>query len=97
MNDAHISEDTRVIDYFPDTIYGHSDLVLIPGNQYDIHYGIHQGRHIYVGRRVDDNDLPMEYRYEHLFRPVGSDEITFGYYGHTSPYEFTRIVFPVSA
>ncbi len=76
-------------------INGHGKLELIPGKEYDIHYGIHQGRYVYVGRKMDDNDLPEEYRACHMFRPVDSDEITFGYYGYTSPYEFTLIVRPV--
>lgn len=84
--------DNIVLDKTPDVIEGHCKLELIPGDLYEIHYGIHQGRYVYVGRQMDDNDLPEEYRAYHMFRPVDSDEITFSYYGHTSPYEFTTIV-----
>ncbi len=87
--------DDIVLDKTPDVIEGHCKLELIPGDLYEIHYGIHQGRYVYVGRQMDDNDLPEEYRAYHMFRPVDSDEITFSYYGHTSPYEFTLIVRPV--
>jgi hypothetical protein len=92
----HVDESYVGLDQSVDVVVGHGKLVLIPGNEYEIHYGIHQGRYVYVGRKMDDNDLPEDYRANHMFRPVDSNEITFSYYGHTSPYEFTSIVTKIS-
>ena len=64
-------------------VKGHKDLCLRVGRKYNIHYGIHQGVHEYVGTTADG---------EHLFKKIGSDKVTFGYYSKCSPYEFTRIV-----
>ena len=64
-------------------IKGHYDLLLKVGNKYEIHYGIHQGIYEYVGTTKDR---------EHLFKNIKTDKITFGYYSHISPFEFTAIV-----
>jgi len=84
----------RNLDKNEEVIHGHYDLVLKVGNQYDIHYGIHQGVYEYVGKiKTGDKDHPYSWG-QHLFKNIETGEITFGYYGYTSPYEFTSIVQP---
>lgn len=75
-------------------IHGSYDLILEAGKLYNVHYGIHQGVYEYVGK-VKEGD--KEYPYscgEHLFKDIKTGEITFGYYGYNSPYEFASIVQP---
>ena len=70
-------------------------LELIPGHRYEIHYGIHQGIYIYEGVVVDNETNRKNHPHSigsHMFRNEKTGELSFGYYGHTSPSEFTRIV-----
>lgn len=83
-----------VVDITPKTINGHYELNLIVGHKYEIHYGIHQGIYEYVGKVVENKLYPNNELFvgEHLFRNCKSGEISFGYHGTHSPFEFTRIV-----
>lgn len=77
-----------------EVVNGHYDLVLKVGNLYDIHYGIHQGVYEYVGKiKEGDMDHPHFWG-QHMFKQLSTGKITFGYFGYTSPYEFTSIVKP---
>lgn len=84
--------DDIVWDKTPEVIEGHCKLELIPGDLYEIHYGIHQGKYVYEGKVSKDDPNHIYSRGQHMFRKVETGELTFGYYGHTSPYEFTSIV-----
>lgn len=82
------------IDIKPKTIRGHYNLELIVGNKYEIHYGIHQGVYEYIGREINKDEDGEIYKGRHLFRNYATGEISFGYYGEVSPFEFTSIVKP---
>lgn len=84
--------DGYLLDTDTECINGHFQLELIVGDKYEIHYGIHQGLFEYVGRVSKDDPINIHSRGSHLFRNLEKNEITFGYFGDTSPYEFTRIV-----
>lgn len=97
--DDHFGKDTNttitdgyLVDTTPETIEGHERLVLEVGQKYEIHYGIHQGIYEYVGRVAKHDHCNRFSKGEHLFRKIETGEITFGYYGTSSPYEFTSIV-----
>lgn len=85
----------KYLDLTPEIIKGHYDLTLTVGNLYDIHYGVHQGVYKYEGKTTKKS---LKYKWDspgqHLFRNCETGKITFGYYGYTSPYEFTSIVHP---
>lgn len=83
------------LDLSTEVVHGHYDLILEVGNLYDIHYGIHQGVYEYVGK-TSKKSLKYEWDSpgQHLFRNCKTGKITFGYYGYTSPYEFSSIVQP---
>lgn len=86
------SMEYKDLDTRTEIIHGHYDLVLRVGSLYEVHYGIHQGIFQYVGK-VKENDKVHPYsRGQHLFKNIDTEEITFGYYGYNSPYEFTTIV-----
>lgn len=82
------------IDINPKTIRGHYNLELVVGNKYEIHYGINQGVYEYVGREINKDEDGELHKGRHLFRNCATSEISFGYYGDTSPFEFTSIVKP---
>lgn len=84
--------DGYLVDTDTEYINGDCQLELVVGDRYEIHYGIHQGLFEYVGRVSKDDPINIHSRGTHLFRNLEKNEITFGYYGNTSPYEFTRIV-----
>lgn len=96
--------DDIIYDLEPETIVGYTlahdepvRLELIPGNLYEIHYGIHQGIYKYEGKVADDEKNYPEHRFSigcHMFRSMSTGELSFGYYGKTSPSEFTAIVKP---
>ena len=83
-----------VVDTTTKVINGYDKLELVFGNKYEIHYGIHQGIYEYVGRVVENKLYPNDELFtgEHLFRNCKSGELSFGYHGTHSPFEFTRIV-----
>ena len=87
-----------VVDIATKIINGHNKLELIFGNKYEVHYGIHQGIYEYVGKVVENKLYPNNNLFvgEHLFRKCESGEISFGYHGTHSPFEFTRIVKPIN-
>ena len=87
--------DGYLVDITTQCIKGHFDLSLKVGEKYEIHYGIHQGIYEYVGK-ISDQDKKHIYSHgQHLFRNLNTKQITFGYYGKFSPYEFTSIVKPL--
>lgn len=90
--------DHYVVDITTKVINGHNKLELVFGNKYEVHYGIHQGIYEYVGRVVENKLYPNDELFtgEHLFRKCETGEISFGYHGINSPFEFTRIVRPIS-
>ena len=83
-----------VVDTTTKVINGYDKLELVFGNKYEIHYGIHQGIYEYVGKVVENKLYPKDELFigEHLFRNCKSGELSFGYHGTYSPFEFTRIV-----
>ena len=83
-----------VVDTTTQVINGYDKLELIAGNKYDVHCGIHQGIHEYVGKVVENKLYPNDELFtgEHLFKNCKTGELSFGYYGLNSPFEFTRIV-----
>lgn len=83
------------LDTKTEIIHGHYDLVLRVGSLYEVHYGIHQGIFQYVGKVKENDKVHPHSRKQHLFKNINTGEITFGYYGYNSPYEFTTIVHPV--
>lgn len=88
--------DGYLVNIEPEIIEGYRTLVLEVGKKYNIRYGIHRGEYEYVGK-VSENDKNNPYSHgEHLFRYCKTGEITFGYYGYTSPWEFTSIVQPLN-
>ena len=87
--------DNMIFDKTPETIKGWDNLVLEAGKRYEIHYGIHQGIYIYEGKIADNETNRKNHPYsinEHMFRDCETGELSFGYYPHISPYEFTSIV-----
>lgn len=87
--------DGYLVDTTTECIKGHFDLNLKVGEKYEIHYGIHQGIHEYIGKISDRDTIHIHARGQYLFRNLGTKQITFGYYGNNSPYEFTSIVTPL--
>ena len=87
--------DGYLVDITTECIKGHFDLNLKVGEKYEIHYGIHQGIYEYVGKVSDKDTKHIHSRGQHLFRNLDTKQITFGYYGNISPYEFTSIVRPL--
>ena len=93
--------DDIIYDTGPETIIGYQmaedeprRLELIPGDRYEIHYGIHQGTYRYEGKVADNAENKKNYPFSircHMFRIEKMGELSFGYYGYTSPSEFTRI------
>lgn len=87
--------DGYIVDINPVVIKAYEELELIVGDQYQVNYGIHQGLYEYVGKTLancknpNDNEL---FKGCHLFRSCETGEITFGYHGVSSPFEFERIV-----
>lgn len=83
-----------VVDTTTQVINGHDKLELIAGNKYEVHYGIHQGIHEYLGKVIENTSYPNNKLFtgEHLFRNCDTGNISFGYHGTHSPFEFTRIV-----
>jgi hypothetical protein len=82
------------IDVKPKTIRGHYNLELVVCNKYEIHYGIHQGIFEYVGQEINKDDYDELHIGMYLFKNCSTGKISFGYYGDTSPFEFTTIVKP---
>lgn len=93
--------DNIIYDTTPETILGYQmaedeprRLELISGDRYEIHYGIHQGTYRYEGKVADNTENRKNYPFSigcHMFRNEKTGDLSFGYYGHTSPSEFTRI------
>ncbi len=94
--------DDIIFDLEPDTVVGYTlsndepiRLELIPGDLYEIHYGIHQGVYRYEGKIADNETNRKNHEFSigcHMFRSMKTGELSFGYYGHSSPCEFTSIV-----
>lgn len=76
-----MNKETRII-------HGHTDLHLIPGQLYDVHYGINQGVYEYMGQETEGF-----WKNASMFRNIDNDKC-FNYFGTNSPYEFTSIVKP---
>ena len=93
--------DNIIYDTTPETIVGPQlgqdkpdILQLIPGDRYEIHYGIHQGTYVYEGTVADNKVNRKNYPYsikEHMFRSEKTGELSFGFYGYHEPSLFTRI------
>ena len=69
-------------------------LELIPGDRYEIHYGIHQGIYIYEGVVSDNYSNRKNYPHsigEYMFRSVETGEVSFGFYPKNNESLFTRI------
>ena len=94
--------DDIIYDTTPETILGYQmdedeprRLDLIAGDRYEIHYGIHHGTFRYEGKVADNKKNRKNHPFSigcHMFRNEQTGELSFGYYGYTSPSEFTRIV-----
>ena len=82
------------IDVKPKTIRGHYNLELVVANKYEIHYGINQGVYEYIGQEINKDEDDELYKGRYLFKNCKTGEISFGYYGDNSPFEFTTIVKP---
>lgn len=69
-------------------------LEMVPGDRYEIHYGIHQGTYIYEGKVADNKTNRKNHPYsinEYMFRNEKTGELSFGFYPHVEPSLFTRI------
>ena len=94
--------DDIIYDTTPETILGYQIgedkprcLELISGDRYEIQYGIHQGTFRYEGKIADNAENRKNHPFSigcHMFRNEKTGELSFGYYGYTSPSEFVRIV-----
>lgn len=69
----------------PQVIHGHSDLELIPGKLYDIHYGINQGVYEYLGKETKGF-----WEGAYTFKNIENDKLFCHYASH--PYEFVGFV-----
>lgn len=76
------------------TIKGHYTLTLTVGEEYYIHYGIHQGKYKYIGRVIECHyeSLMGIIEGQHMFCKVGEENNLFLYYGKSSPFEMTGII-----
>ena len=93
--------DDIIYDTTPETIVGPQlgekepyVVELIPGDRYRINYGIHQGIFRYEGKVKDNATNRKNHPHsigECLFRDEQTGKLSFGYYPHVSPCEFTRI------
>jgi hypothetical protein len=92
--------DDIIYDLTPETIVGPQlggreiILELIPGDKYEIHYGIHQGIYRYEGVVADNKENRKNHPHsikEHMFRKIDTGDLTFGFYGYHEPSLFTRI------
>lgn len=80
------------LDKTPKVIKGHKEITLTVGEVYDINYGIHQGKHIYLGKIVSSPNVLFEGAYAFKKSSDTEDDIYFMFYAEVEPYLFTSII-----